>query len=148
MPGTAATPSSSGPTCADMATDLESTLHELAQRHARYKPRAYEFTLAAVEFTVSRFRPIRHITGQELLQGIRDIALDRFGFMARTVFEQWGIRRTEDFGTIVFHLVEAGLLGKTDSDRPSDFARGFDFEEVFVRNFDWLDRIPQKPDRV
>ena len=64
--------------------------------------------------------------------------------MAKTVFEQWGITRTEDFGDIVFHLVKEGILSKTDSDRRSDFARGYDFEEAFVRNFDWLGQFAQR----
>jgi len=128
-----------------MATDLESALLDLAQKHERYKPNAYRFTLDAVHFTADRIGERRHISGEELLEGIREMAVDRFGPMAKTVFEQWGIVRTEDFGEIVFQLVEAGLLGKTDRDRLTDFAQGFDFNEVFVRNFDWLDRICPGP---
>jgi uncharacterized repeat protein (TIGR04138 family) len=124
-----------------MAIDLETTLLDLAQKHGRYRPNAYKFVMDAVQFTVNRLTEKRHVTGPELLRGIRDLALQAFGPMAKTVFEQWGIRSTEDFGTIVFQLVDAGLLGKTDADKPSDFARGYDFNEAFVRNFDWLDRI-------
>jgi uncharacterized repeat protein (TIGR04138 family) len=61
--------------------------------------------------------------------------------MAKTVFEQWGVSTTEDFGAIVFQLVDEGLLGKTEQDKMSDFARGYDFDDAFVRNFDWLGRI-------
>lgn len=124
-----------------MANDIETAILDLAQKHGCYKPNAYKFTLDAVQFTVNRLPEKRHVSGQELLGGLRDLALEAFGPMARTVFEQWGITRTEDFGEIVFHLVEAGLLGKTDADRRSDFARGFDFADAFERNFDWLDRI-------
>ena len=130
-----------------MTADLGIALLDLAQKHGRYKPNAYKFTLDAVHFTANRIGERRHITGEELLEGIRELALDRFGPMAKTVFEQWGIARTEDFGEIVFQLVEAGLLGKTDRDRPSDFAQGFDFNDAFVRNFDWLDRIRPDPNR-
>ncbi len=124
-----------------MTLDIETAILDLSQKHGRYKANAYKFTLDAVQFTVNRLPERRHVSGQELLQGMRDLALQAFGPMTKTVFEQWGITRTEDFGEIVFHLVEAGLLGKTEADRRSDFARGFDFTEAFVRNFDWLGRI-------
>ena len=124
-----------------MAIDLEIALLDLAQKHGRYRANAYRFVLDAVQFTVARLPEKRHVTGRELLEGARDLAVQAFGPMAKTVFEQWGVSRTEDFGKIVFQLVEAGLLGKTDRDRPSDFARGFDFDKAFVRDFDWLDRI-------
>ncbi len=124
-----------------MATDLENALLDVAQKHGRYKPNAYRFTLDAVRFTVEGLGEIRHVSGEELLGGMRRLALERFGPMAKTVFELWGIHRTEDFGEIVFQLVDEGLLGKTEQDKLSDFARGYDFHEAFVRDFDWLDRI-------
>ncbi len=134
-----------------MATDLETAILDLAQSRGRYKPNAYKFTLEAVHFTVSRVGERRHVTGEELLDGIRLLALERFGPVAKTVFEQWGVVRTEDFGEIVFQLVDAGLLGKTEQDKLSDFSRGYSFDEAFVRNFDWLDRIapgpPEKPEK-
>jgi uncharacterized repeat protein (TIGR04138 family) len=124
-----------------MAIDLETAILDLAQKHGQYRANAYKFVMDAVQFTVNRLPEKRHVTGRELLEGIRDLAVQAFGPMAKTVFEQWGIRRTEDFGTIVFQLVDSGLLGKTDADKQSDFSRGYDFNEAFVRNFDWLDRI-------
>lgn len=127
-----------------MAIDYENAILDVAQKHGRYKPNAYRFTLDAVHHTVGHLKEIRHVSGGELLCGIRELAVARFGPMAKTVFEQWGVGSTEDFGAIVFHLVDQGLLGKTESDKLSDFARGYDFDEAFVRNFDWLDRISPK----
>jgi uncharacterized repeat protein (TIGR04138 family) len=127
-----------------MSIDYETALLDIAQKHGRYKPNAYRFTLDAVHHTVDRLHEVRHVNGAELLDGIRDLALARFGPMAKTVFQQWGIERTEDFGEIVFQLVEQGLLGKTENDQRSDFARGYDFDEAFVRDFDWLDQIAPK----
>jgi uncharacterized repeat protein (TIGR04138 family) len=124
-----------------MAADLETAILDVAQKHGRYKPNAYRFTLEAVNFTVKRLGEMRHVRGEELLDGIRHLALDRFGPLAKVVFEQWGILKTEDFGEIVFQLVDEGLLGKTEEDKPSDFSRGYDFNEAFVRDFDWLGRI-------
>ena len=129
-----------------MAADLENAILDVAQKHGRYKPNAYRFTLDAVGFTVRALEENRHVSGTELLDGIRRLALDRFGPMAKTVFEQWGVSTTEDFGAIVFQLVDEGLLGKTEQDKMSDFARGYDFDDAFVRNFDWLGRIVDTTD--
>jgi len=123
--------------------DLETAILDLAERHGTYKPAAYHFTLQAVYYTVDRARRggsgPRHVSGREVLEGIRALARGRFGPMAKTVFEHWGVHRTEDFGNLVYQLVEHGILGKTEEDRLSDFARGYDFEQAFVREFDWLD---------
>ena len=124
-----------------MAADLENAILDVAQKYGRYKPNAYKFTLDAVRFTADAVEQSRHVSGEELLEGIRRLALERFGPMAKTVFEQWGILKTDDFGEIVFQLVDEGLLGKTERDKLSDFASGYDFHEAFVRNFDWLGRI-------
>ena len=126
-----------------MAANLENAILDVAQKHGRYKPNAYRFTLDSVNFTVQSLGEMRHVRGEELLEGIRRLALDRFGPMAKTVFEQWGILRTEDFGEIVFQLVDEGLLGKTEEDKMSDFSSGYDFNEAFVRDFDWLGRIAE-----
>lgn len=134
-----------------MMPDLDTRMLDVAQKHGRYRARAYHFTFDAVRFTVDRHfaetRELRHVSGQELLDGIRALALERFGVMAKTVFEQWGVHRTEDFGEIVFHLVSEGILSKTETDRRSDFARGYDFEEAFVRHFDWLEQFADRRSR-
>jgi uncharacterized repeat protein (TIGR04138 family) len=79
--------------------------------------------------------PKRHVSGTELLEGIRRYALQEFGPMSLTVLNTWGITTTADFGEIVFHLVEVGLLGKTEEDRREDFADGYNFHEAFARPF-------------
>ena len=127
-----------------MMTDHDSAILDLALKHGQYHPNAYRFTLDAVNLAVRCAREIRHVSGTEVLQGARELAIARFGPVAKTVLEQWGIGATEDFGAIVFQMVEQGLLGKTPEDKQSDFARGYDFEEAFVRNFDWLDKIGRR----
>ena len=76
-----------------------------------------------------------HITGPELLDGIRRFALENFGLLTLTVFRRWGIRTTDDFGRIVFELIDRGELRKTDRDRLSDFYAVYDFEDVFDRDY-------------
>jgi len=78
---------------------------------------------------------VRHVTGRELLEGIRAYATESFGFLARTVLAEWGVSRTQDFGDIVFNLVEAGLLSRTEKDTKSDFADVYDFAEAFEAEF-------------
>lgn len=107
------------------------TIEEIAGRDIRYKIEAYNFVLEALNYTVRRLNRPRHITGGELLEGIKQYAREQFGPMTRTVFEHWGITQTEDFGHIVFNLVEARLLGKTEQDSLEDFKGGYDFKEVF-----------------
>ena len=107
----------------------------------RYPPAAYVFVQEGLRQTSDRVYAIdddidlgdgsRHVTGQELCIGLRDYAVGEFGPLAKTVLESWGIRRTRDFGSIVFAMVEAGLLRKTDDDSLDDFVDVFEFDEAF-----------------
>src|SRR5207237_1147963 len=104
----------------------------------RYAYEAYEFLFEALKYTqqiLGRVPPRDappdedyHVTGPELLEGIRALALREFGLMARTVFRMWGVDVTADFGELVFNLVEAGLMSKTDDDQRLDFAGVFDLD--------------------
>jgi uncharacterized repeat protein (TIGR04138 family) len=83
--------------------------------------------MRALEHTTSRIvGQRRHISGQELLRGLVELAREEFGELAWTVFHEWGIGRSEDFGRIVFHLVEEGVLGRQPEDSIDDFAGGID----------------------
>lgn len=111
--------------------ELLEKIQAIRRKDGRYKPEAYLFVLAALHFTLSSLPAIRHITGRELLEGIRVYGVDQFGPLTRQVFEHWGIQTTEDFGRIVFLLVEQKLLGKTEEDSLADFQQGYDFSEAF-----------------
>jgi len=108
---------------------------------SRYEPDAYFFLREALEHTATELRRdeasrSRHVTGQELSLGIRSYALAEFGPLALLVLNQWGIRKTDDFGEIVYNLIEAGLLGKTATDRKDDFRDVYDFDEAFRKPFE------------
>ncbi|MBR9989048.1 MAG: hypothetical protein KFH98_04785 [Gemmatimonadetes bacterium] len=103
----------------------------LRARNPRYADAAYVFVLAALNHVLERLPEPRHITGGEMAGGVRDLAVERFGPMARTVLEHWGIERTADVGAVVFALVESGVLIKQDEDSPEDFEDVFDFDEAF-----------------
>lgn len=110
----------------------------------RYHLDAYRFVSTALPyaqkilnrtFTADVNDESAHITGPELLEGIRLFALENFGLLTLTVFHRWGIHSTEDFGRIVFELIERGELRKTDRDQLSDFYAVYDFEDVFDRDY-------------
>ena len=109
-------------------------IREIVKTDGRFRVEAYCYVFEALEHTIAHLGERRHVTGRELCMGIRDLAIEKFGPLARMVFAQWGVERTEDFGAIVFHLVETGLMGKTDTDSPEDFREVYDFEETFERN--------------
>lgn len=107
----------------------------LRERNPQYEEAAYIFVLASLNHVLEHLQSPRHISGRELAEGVRDLAIQRFGPMARTVLEYWGIQQTEDVGHIVFALVEAGILIKQDEDSPADFAHVYDFDEAFESPF-------------
>jgi uncharacterized repeat protein (TIGR04138 family) len=121
-------------------TDLQfadEVLDRLQERHPRFHARSYIFVLQALHRVIQSLEQPRHVTGQELARGVRELALDRFGPMARSVLEHWGIHDTEDVGRVVFAMVEQGILIKQDGDHPDDFSDVFDFEEAFEVNYPW-----------
>lgn len=115
--------------------DLNQLMQAILQRDSRYKAEAYLFVREGLDYTVRKLKEPRHVRGRELLDGIREYALEQFGPMSKTLLEEWGITRTEDIGEIVFNMVENGLLGKTDEDSREDFAGGYDFEQAFRHPF-------------
>lgn len=115
----------------------EEVMDRLRARHPRYHSTAYLFILAALHHVIERLPEPRHISGRELAEGVRDLALERFGPMSRTVLEHWGISSTRDLGDIVFALVDCGVLLRQDEDSPADFDDVFDFEEVFETSYPW-----------
>jgi uncharacterized repeat protein (TIGR04138 family) len=109
-------------------------------RSTKYPVEAFAFVQRGLDFTVKRTHgkrdphaPIesRHITGRQLCHGLRDYAIQQYGLMARAVLKRWQIRGSEDFGRIVFAMVDAGLLSKTDEDDIADFVDVFNFAEAF-----------------
>src|SRR3989338_159101 len=103
-------------------------LLKVLNKDRRYSPESYSFVMAALDFTAKRLKRKGHMTGQELLDGIRDYALEQFGPLVRTVFEHWGIKETNDFGEIVFNMIGAGILGKSECDSKDDFDNRYDFK--------------------
>jgi uncharacterized repeat protein (TIGR04138 family) len=120
-----------------MPSNLEERLKEVVARDGRYHINAYRFVYEALDYTVKQLNKKRHISGRELLEGIKNLAIEQFGGLAVMVFDVWGVRKTADFGNIVFNLVEADLMSRSDEDSREDFDGVYEFKEVF--------RIDAKP---
>jgi uncharacterized repeat protein (TIGR04138 family) len=114
---------------------FEEAVERIRERDERFHEDAFAFVREALDVTLRHLDrehgARRHVTGQELLEGARRHALETYGPLAWHVLDHWGVRRTEDIGEIVFLLVESGVLGKNEDDRPEDFAGGYDFDEAF-----------------
>ena len=129
-------------------TPFMDVVKTICDKDPRYDPDAYLFVRAALDYTAKVLdRPTeglkRHISGQELLEGIRTFAIQEFGPMTLTVLSTWGIHKTEDFGEIVFNLVETKTLGKTEEDTKEDFMGVYDFQQAFVQPFEPKKALPQ-----
>ncbi|MFC1643672.1 Minf_1886 family protein [Chlamydiota bacterium] len=103
--------------------------------NSKYDVDAYQFVLEALNHFLKKLKKVRHISGKELLKGIKEFGLKEYGPMAKTVFNHWGVNTCEDFGEIVFSLIENGLLKKNDNDSLEDFTNGYDFKEAFEKPF-------------
>ena len=119
---------------------FEEALELIQAKDPRFHRDAYLFLREALDHTQKTIGKdprggVRHVTGQELLGGIREFALGQFGPMALLVLNEWGIHACADFGDIVFNMVEIGLLAKTDRDSRADFQGGYDFEDAFRKPF-------------
>jgi uncharacterized repeat protein (TIGR04138 family) len=130
------------------AVNFEEALERILERDTRYHHHAYLFLREALDHTHKLLGKadkdvIHHVSGRELLTGIREYALQQFGPMAMMVLAEWGINRCEDWGEIVFIMVEHNLLAKTEQDSLNDFKGSYDFFEAFRQPF-----LPSQPKTV
>lgn len=112
-------------------------LDEIIDRDTQYSKEAYVFVLDSLRHLIETLKDVRHVSGRELSDGCRKRALELYGPLARTVLEYWGICSTDDIGEIVFKLIEAKHLTKTEDDSRQDFKNVFDFTEAFEKNYPW-----------
>lgn len=111
----------------------------IRQRAGAYPQEAFRFVRDGLAHTVKTIygenggdSPDRHVNGQQLCLGLRDYAVKQYGLLAPTVLNRWGIFRTDDFGRIVFAMIEAGLMRKSEQDSMADFHAVYDFEDAFA----------------
>jgi uncharacterized repeat protein (TIGR04138 family) len=110
-------------------------IDEAATADGRYETYAWRFVLSAVESTITMLGEIRHISPEELLEGLKYTASRQFGPMAKEVLNHWGIYNTRDIGNIVFGLIDAGLMHRSEEDSIEDFDDVYDFRQVFEEDY-------------
>ncbi len=115
----------------------DGVMDQIRERESRFEEGGYLFVLAALEYSQAQLQVKRHITGRELALACRDMAIERYGIMARIVLERWGIASTEDIGSVVFTLVDLGFLASQPSDTREQFTDVYDFFEAFERRYPW-----------
>ena len=123
--------------------DFSDIVSLICKEDTRFDRKAYDFVRLGLDHTVKELRKketaraekSRHVSGPELLDGLRAYALEQYGPLAKTVLNAWGVTRCRDFGDIVFNLIEYNVFSKTENDRREDFSDIFNFEDAFVKPF-------------
>jgi uncharacterized repeat protein (TIGR04138 family) len=120
----------------------EKSVQQVVEDVGLYPPEAYAFIQKGLNHTVQKAhgkqkdpKASRHVTGQDLCDGLREVALTEWGRLARTVLRRWNITSTLDFGRMVFAMVDAGLMQKTDDDSLEDFRNVYDFRAAFEAEY-------------
>lgn len=124
-------------------SDFADVVALICKDDPRFNRKAYDFVRLGLDQTVKELKKragereekSRHVSGKELLEGLRLFALDQFGPMAKTVLNSWGVVRCRDFGDIVFNLIAYKVFSKTEADRPEDFDALYSFDDAFVKPF-------------
>lgn len=130
--------------------EFNEVIELICKEDGRYDRKAYTFIRQGLDQTVKEIRKkdaekaqrSRHVTGPELLEGLRVYALDQYGPLTKTVLNSWGVKRCQDFGDLVFNLIEYNVFSKTESDKREDFSEIYTFDEAFVKPF-----LPKKKPR-
>jgi len=118
-----------------MDEEFYNVISTIYSQDPRYYPEAYGFVMEALSFSQKKFKKSKHVSGEELLIGIKALLLKKFGPMTLPVLKHWGIKATDDFGNIVYNLVENKVLAKDSQDHYDSFKNVYDFDEVFIKGY-------------
>ena len=123
---------------------MKKGIEQIAENDGRFDARALKFVFEGLGTTIQQIREQeeepagpRHIAGDELAGGIAELAIERWGRLARLVLNHWGVKTTRDIGEIVYLMIENQWMTAQESDTIEDFDNVFDFEQVFEKNFDF-----------
>ncbi len=119
-----------------MNNQFYSIVEDIHTRDSRYNEGVYEFVMQALSYTQKKFKKTKHVTSEELLLGIKELLLTNFGPMTLTVLKHWGIESTDDFGNVVYNLVEDKILSRSDEDDFEKFKDAYDFKKVFKEEYE------------
>jgi len=118
-----------------MNEEFQDIIETIYNKDRRYKEDAYIFVMEALSYTQKKFKKHKHVSGDQMLEGVRELLINKYGPMTLSVLRHWGIKKTEDFGNIVFNLVENKVLSKTEEDNIEKFKNAYDFEDVFNQGY-------------
>ncbi len=119
----------------DMNTEFDFIVDEILAKDSRYGDEAYYFLMEALAFTKKKLKRKRHVNGEELLEGVKDYLMDRYGPLAINVLKHWGITSTDDIGNIVTNLVQNKVLNQSDEDDIKSFVGAYNFDDVFRQGY-------------
>jgi len=124
------------------SNDFEQVVEAIIAKDKTYPAHAYHFVRRALTYTTKIIQAQnqqsvekKQVKARELLAGLKDFAIEEYGPMAWYMLQQWNIKKTDDIGRIVFHLVDGGVLTKTQDDAADEFQDVFDLEEALVQPF-------------
>jgi uncharacterized repeat protein (TIGR04138 family) len=121
-----------------LSDQIHVDFNAMRERAGPYRDEAFDFVRQGLSHTAAQIHgdiesvTSRHVSGQQLCLGLRELAVEKYGRLAKTVLTRWGVHQTEDFGRIVFAMIDAGVLRKSDQDCLDDFAGVYEFEEAFA----------------
>ena len=126
---------------------FEETVARICDKDSKYDIEAYYFVREGLDYAAEKYKngeTRRHVTGQELCEALREFALDEFGPAAYLVLTEWNLTKTDDFGEIVYRLINEGVFGKEQKDSKDDFKGLYNFDEAFKTPYE---PEPAKPEK-
>lgn len=118
-----------------MGEQFSTIVDDICENDMRYPQGAYAFVMESLSYTQKKYKASKHVSGEEILEGIKELLMKKFGPMTMTVLKYWGIKSTVDFGNIIFNLVDNEILSKTKEDDIEKFQDGYDFDDVFLKGY-------------
>jgi len=117
---------------------MKKTLEKIAQEDGRFSPQAIKFVYEGLAYTAKNIvTDQRHVTGQALCDGLKNLAIEKWGRLALTVLNSWNVKNTRDFGEIVYLMIENNLMSTQPTDSIDDFNDVYDFNTIFKDNFEF-----------
>jgi len=116
--------------------EMKKTLEKIAREDGRFSPQAVKFVYEGLGYTVKKIvTEPTHVRGQTLSEGLRKLAIKKWGRLAMLVLNTWGVKTTRDFGEIVYLMIKHEWMSAQPTDSIEDFNDVYDFKTVFKDQF-------------